>query len=118
MPVLDRDDERQEALIGLLQACRDFDPASGRFGAIATVRVRSRVWTALSSARDTRNRIVTDALRLEHRAGPDEDRMRALGDVLPARRRRGPGDRGGVAERVSRAARTTAPVRRVFQAPL
>jgi hypothetical protein len=81
---LEREDERQEALIGLLQACREFEPARGSFGAIATVRVRSRVWTARSWARNTRNRIVTDALRLEHRAGSDEDRMRTLGDTLPA----------------------------------
>ena len=86
-PGLEREDERQEALIGLLQACREFDPARGSFGAIATIRVRSRVSTARALAYNTRNRIVTNALRLEHRAGPDEDRMRTLADTLPA----GPG---------------------------
>jgi DNA-directed RNA polymerase specialized sigma subunit len=43
MPGLEREDERQEALIALLEACRAYDPARGTFGAIATVRVRSRV---------------------------------------------------------------------------
>ena len=47
----DRDDERQEALIGLLEACRVFDPSRGSFGAIATVRVRSRVWNARERVR-------------------------------------------------------------------
>jgi DNA-directed RNA polymerase specialized sigma subunit len=64
-PGLEREDERQEALIGLLQACRDFDPARGSFGAIATIRVRSRVSTARAKAHNTRNRIITNALRLE-----------------------------------------------------
>jgi hypothetical protein len=42
----DRDDERQEALLALLEACSIYDPARGSFGAIATVRVRSRVWNS------------------------------------------------------------------------
>jgi hypothetical protein len=83
-PGLEREAERQEALIGLLQACRDFDPARGSFGAIATIRVRSRVSTARTKAHNTRNRIITNALRLEHHAGPDEDRMRTLGEMPPA----------------------------------
>jgi hypothetical protein len=41
-------------------------------------------WTARGQAHNTRNRIITNALRLEHRAGPDEDRMRTLGERLPA----------------------------------
>jgi hypothetical protein len=86
-PGLEQEDQRQEALIGLLQACRDFDPARGSFGAIATIRVRSRVSTARAQAHNTRNRIITNALRLEHQAGPDEDRMRTLAERLPA----GPG---------------------------
>jgi DNA-directed RNA polymerase specialized sigma subunit len=47
----DREDERQEALIGLFEACRVFDPARGTFGAIATVRVRSRVRNARERVR-------------------------------------------------------------------
>ena len=38
IPGLEREDEHQEALIGLLTACRDYDPARGSFGAIATIR--------------------------------------------------------------------------------
>jgi hypothetical protein len=86
-PGLEREDERQEALIGLLEACRAFDPARGRFGAIATIRVRSRMCIARIKAHNTRNRHVTHALRLEHHAGPHEERMRTLAETLPA----GPG---------------------------
>ena len=87
IPGLERDDQRQEALIGLLQACRDFDSARGRFGAIATVCVRSRVLTARQRARQNRHRVLTDALRLEHSARSDVDTTRTLAEILPA----GPG---------------------------
>jgi RNA polymerase sigma factor (sigma-70 family) len=84
MPGLEREDERQEALIALLEACRTFDPARGTFGAIATVRVRSRVWSARKRARSDRHRILTESLRLEHSARTDADTTRTLGETLPA----------------------------------
>jgi DNA-directed RNA polymerase specialized sigma24 family protein len=55
----DVDDERQEALLALLEACRVFDPTRGSFGAIATARVRSRVWNPRARSRSGRNRILT-----------------------------------------------------------
>jgi RNA polymerase sigma factor (sigma-70 family) len=82
---LDRDDERQDALLALLEACRRFDPARGSFGAIATVRVRSRVWNARRRTRSGRNRILTDALRLEHRAVDEEDSDATLADTIADR---------------------------------
>jgi RNA polymerase sigma factor (sigma-70 family) len=81
----DVDDERQEALLALLEACRLFNPARGSFGAIATVRVRSRVWNSRRRARSGRNRILTDALRLEHRAVDEDDSDATLADTIADR---------------------------------
>jgi hypothetical protein len=47
----DRDDEHQEALIGLLRRAAYLIRRAGRFGAIATVRVRSRIWNARERVR-------------------------------------------------------------------
>jgi RNA polymerase sigma factor (sigma-70 family) len=79
------DDERQEAWVALLEACRVFDPARGSFGAIATVRVRSRVWNARSRARSGRNRVLTEALRFEHRAVEVDDSDATLADTIADR---------------------------------
>jgi RNA polymerase sigma factor (sigma-70 family) len=81
----DVDDERQEALLALLEACRIYDPTRGSFGAIATVRVRSRVWNSRRRARAGRNRILTDALRLEHRAVDEDDSDATLADTIADR---------------------------------
>jgi RNA polymerase sigma factor (sigma-70 family) len=81
----DVEDERQEALLALLEACRLFNPARGSFGAIATVRVRSRVWNSRRRARAGRNRILTDALRLEHRAVDEDDSDATLADTIADR---------------------------------
>jgi RNA polymerase sigma factor (sigma-70 family) len=83
----DVDDERQEALLALLEASRIFNPVRGSFGAIATVRVRSRVWNARRRARSGNSRILTEALRLEHRAVEVDDSDATLADTIP--------DRGG-----------------------
>lgn len=75
----DVDDERQEALLALREACRIYNPARGSFGAIATVRVRSRVWNS------RRNRILTDALHLEHRAVEEDESDSTLADTIADR---------------------------------
>ncbi len=72
-------------MLALLEACRIFNPARGSFGAIATVRVRSRVWNARRRARADRNRILTDALRLEHRAVEADDSDATLADTIADR---------------------------------
>jgi hypothetical protein len=79
------DDERQEALMALLEACRLYNAARGSFSAIATVRVRSRVWNARPRARSGRNRILTDALRLERRAVDEDDSDATLADTIADR---------------------------------
>lgn len=60
---VDVEDARQEALLGLLKACREHDPARGSFAAFARVCVRSKVAHARVSARAGKHRILTDALR-------------------------------------------------------
>lgn len=60
---LDVEDARQEALIGLYQACQKYDPARGRFEGLANLRVRSRVRNANIDARRRKHRILTDAYR-------------------------------------------------------
>ena len=72
-PGHEREDERQEALIGLFEACRQFDPARGRFGALATLRVRSRVWNARERVRAGKHMILTEAMRFEHVEPGEED---------------------------------------------
>lgn len=50
-PTLDRDDLRQEALIGLMGAVRTYDPSYGtRFGAFAAMCIKRRLATTLKSA--------------------------------------------------------------------
>jgi RNA polymerase sporulation-specific sigma factor len=68
-----REDLRQEALIGLFEACRGHDPARGAFDKLAGQCVRNRVWTAIRNASTRKQAILIDALSLDHRAGPDGD---------------------------------------------
>lgn len=60
---LEADDARQEALLGLLQACQKYDPARGRFAGLASLRVRSRVRNARIEARTHKHRLLTEAYR-------------------------------------------------------
>src|SRR5688572_8354942 len=80
---LTSEDQRQEALIGLFLACRAHDPGKGHFGGLATVCVRRRVWAARLKARSRRQRILTDALALDHHDGADETAL-TLAERLPA----------------------------------
>jgi RNA polymerase sigma factor (sigma-70 family) len=60
---LEADDARQEALLGLFQACLKHEPARGRFEGLANLRVRSRVRNARIDARRPSRRILTEAYR-------------------------------------------------------
>ena len=60
---LEVDDARQEALLGLFQACVKHDPARGRFAGLANLRVRSQVRNARIDARRPNRRILTEAYR-------------------------------------------------------
>src|SRR4051794_15177488 len=63
---LSRDDQRQEALIGLYQACREYDPRRGAFRAFAKVAVRRQVLQAFQAAGAGKHRLLSQALRFEH----------------------------------------------------
>ncbi len=55
------DDLRQEALLGLLDACKLHDPAKGPFPGLARMNVRWRVSSARSHARTAKHRLLTEA---------------------------------------------------------
>jgi RNA polymerase sporulation-specific sigma factor len=83
---LSRDDLRQEALIGLFEACRAHDPGKGAFAQMAGACVRHRVWRARRHARRAKHRVLTDALGLDHRDGPAGDgEQLTIAERLPAR---------------------------------
>jgi RNA polymerase sigma factor (sigma-70 family) len=87
---LEHDDQQQEALLGLFEACRAYDPAKGRFGAIATVCLRRRVWNARLTARARKHRILTEAVGLDrpigdHTTATIADRLAAPERDDPAR---------------------------------
>jgi RNA polymerase sigma-H factor len=83
---LSRDDLRQEALIGLFEACRAHDPSKGAFAQMAGACVRHRVWRAQLHARRAKHRVLTDALGLDHRDGPAGDgEQLTIAERLPAR---------------------------------
>lgn len=63
IPGGDRDDVRQEALIGLWVACRDWDPARGSFKPFAVMVIRRRLATAVKVATAGKHRCLTDAAR-------------------------------------------------------
>jgi hypothetical protein len=79
-PGLDIEDARQEALVGLFQACLKHDPARGRFAGLANLRVRSRVRNARIDAYRPNRRILTEA----YRDGDDPTRQLAERAVAPA----------------------------------
>ncbi|MDA0160646.1 hypothetical protein OM076_10250 [Solirubrobacter ginsenosidimutans] len=78
---MSHEDQRQEALIGLFEACRAHDPSKGDFGAIATVCIRRKVWSAKYKQQSHRHRILTEAVGLEHRKTPDAP---TIAERLPA----------------------------------
>lgn len=83
---MEAEDARQEALLGLFQACLKHDPARGRFEGLASLRMRSRVRNARIEARRPSRRILTEAYRdgdepvrqLAHRATAPEGSDPAL----------------------------------------
>jgi RNA polymerase sigma factor (sigma-70 family) len=79
------DDEEQEALLGLFNACRAHHPDRGRFASLASVCIRNRIRNARTRARCPAHRMVTEALGFDHPIGDDGP---PLADRIPA------GDRG------------------------
>lgn len=60
----DRDDVRQEALLGLLNAARDYDPSHGTtFRTFAALCIKRQLWTAMKTARRTKHHVLSSALR-------------------------------------------------------
>jgi DNA-directed RNA polymerase specialized sigma24 family protein len=77
------EDLRQEALIGLLEACHAHDAGRGGYDLLAGACVRNRVRGARRTARRAKHRVLSDALSLDapDRNVPDDDgELRSLGD--------------------------------------
>jgi transposase-like protein len=74
------EDERQEALMGLLNACRAYRPGRGRFGPPAAVCIRHRVWNQRTRMARRSQRVLTDAVPLD---APHEGSL-ALVERVPA----------------------------------
>jgi DNA-directed RNA polymerase specialized sigma24 family protein len=75
---LDVEDLRQEALLGLYETCRRYDPAKGPFTALATRNVRQRVQAACTSAWALKHRPLTDAVH------DGDDPLQRLEALAPA----------------------------------
>lgn len=63
LPGADRDDLRQESLIGLLNAIRDYDPALGAFKSFVILCVKRHLYTAVKGADRVKHRLLTGAVR-------------------------------------------------------
>ncbi|MGZ6751900.1 MAG: sigma-70 family RNA polymerase sigma factor [Nocardioides sp.] len=80
----DHDDVVQEAMIGLYQAVRDFDPVVGAsFRAFAEVCVARHVVSAVRAATRHKHAALNSYVPLHGPAAGDDD-GRTLGEVLPA----------------------------------
>lgn len=77
----DRDDLRQEALIGLWKAVRDYDPKVAGFNHFAQVCIRRQVITAVKTATRLKHRPLTEAVRTG--VGSDGEEV-AMIDLQPA----------------------------------
>src|SRR4051794_11601097 len=80
---LTREDLRQEALIGLFDACRVYDPGRGAFSTIAGACIRYHVIGAHFAATRPKRRILTDALSLDVCSAEGPENV-VLGELLPA----------------------------------
>lgn len=98
----DDHDVRQEALIGLLNACVAFD-FSGRssFAAFAHLCIERQIITALKASQRLKHAPLNDALRLEMPLSRENPDAAQLGDTLPS----------GGHENPARVAQTRADVR-------
>lgn len=74
-PGADRDDVEQEALIGLWEAARDYEPSRGSFPTYAGIVINCRLIDCLKAARASKRQLLTEAVR-----AADEDEAVA---VLP-----------------------------------
>lgn len=81
------EDEEQEGLIGLFNACRAHRPDRGRFASLASVCIRNRVRNARTRARCPAHRTLTEAIGLDHPIG---DAGPPLADRIPAGERGDP----------------------------
>src|SRR5512133_576304 len=82
-PGLAREDMRQEALIGLFDACRAFDPARGSLGTIVGLCVRHRIAYAHRAATALKRTIVSDAVGLDHPVSADAGEL-TIADCVAA----------------------------------
>lgn len=85
---LTRDDLHQEALIGLLEACRAYQRERGEFSALAGACVRNRVRGAYRQSRQGKHRMLNDAysIDLPDPRTPGADAARpSIADTLRAR---------------------------------
>jgi len=73
---MDWEDEHQEALIGLLNACRAYRPDRGRFASLASVCIRNRIWNARTRGHLPQHRIVSEAIGLDHQLGAEGRQLR------------------------------------------
>lgn len=64
LPGADPDDLRQEAMLGLLEALRDHDPAQGSIEAFVILVVRRRVYDAVKAANRPARLLITDSIRV------------------------------------------------------
>lgn len=79
---LARDDFRQEALVGLHKAARDYRPERGKtFRGFASLCIERQVITALRTARRNKHMPLNDATPFSAPVGESEDLE--LGDILP-----------------------------------
>lgn len=87
-PGLDRNDVHQAAMVGLWNACRDYDLEAGSsFASFAVMCIRRSVITAVKTATRGKHRIHTDALRLDRPLGEDaaDDVGKTFHDVVASR---------------------------------
>jgi hypothetical protein len=90
-PGLAREDLRQEAHLGLLEACRAYDAGCGAFGPLAGTCMRRRVMNARRDAIRHKHRPVNDVIGFDHPYSDEEggltlaERLAAPGALDPAR---------------------------------
>jgi RNA polymerase sporulation-specific sigma factor len=71
-PGLDRDDLRQEAMLGLREAIDDYDRGQGSFEPFAALCIRRKVITAVKTAKRLKHGPVNDGRRLDQPVAADE----------------------------------------------
>lgn len=85
LPGGDKDDLRQEALIGLSEAVRDWQPNRGRsFRSFAMLCLEREVQAAVIAARRHKRAVLTEAKSLDQRLRSNDGESGLVGSYLPA----------------------------------